>query len=202
MLDALFPKTRQEVLSTLLLWPERRWYLSDLAQQLGVRPSSLQRELASLTEAGILQREADGNRVYYQADPAFPLLPDLQSIFVKTIGIADKVKAALQPVLEAADFAFIFGSLARAEQTAHSDVDLMIVGSIRLTDLSLSLRALGVPVNVSLYTQEEFEDKLRQGHHFLNTVARGRKIFLKGTEHELADLVGKPAGQDARHQPA
>lgn len=92
MLDALFPRTRQNILATLLLSPERRWYLSDLAQRLKVPPSSLQRELASLAEAGVLYREADGNRVYYQANPAFPLLPELQSLFAKTAGLADQVR--------------------------------------------------------------------------------------------------------------
>lgn len=87
MLDALFPRTRQNILGTLLLSPERRWYLSDLAQRLEVPPSSLQRELASLTEAGILGRETDGNRVYYQANPSFPLLLELQSLFAKTVGL-------------------------------------------------------------------------------------------------------------------
>ena len=77
MLDALFPRTRQNTLATLLLSPERRWYLSDLAQRLQVPPARLQRELASLTEAGVLCRTADGNRVYYQANGAFPLLLDL-----------------------------------------------------------------------------------------------------------------------------
>ena len=79
MLDALLPRTRRKILATLLLSPERRWYLSDLAQHLKVTPSSLQRELASLAEAGIFCREADGNRVYYQANPSHPLLPDRAS---------------------------------------------------------------------------------------------------------------------------
>jgi len=65
LLDALFPRTRQAILAALLLAPERRWYFSDLAQHLGATPSSLQRELAALTQAGILYREANGNRIYY-----------------------------------------------------------------------------------------------------------------------------------------
>lgn len=81
MLNALFPRTRQNILAALLPSPERRWYLSDLAQHLHVPPSSLQREMASLTEAGVLCRETDGNRVYYSANAAHPLLPEMQGIF-------------------------------------------------------------------------------------------------------------------------
>jgi len=93
MLDALFPRTRQNILATLLLSPERHWYLSDLARHLNVSPSSLQQELASLAEAGILCREADGNRVYYQANPSHPLRAELQSLFAKTVRLADQVRA-------------------------------------------------------------------------------------------------------------
>ena len=206
MLDALFPRTRQKILGTLLVVPGRRWYLSDLAEHLAVPPSSLQRELASLTEAGILRREADGNRVYYQADLIFPLLPELQSLFTKTIGLADQVRDALAPFLGRIELAFIFGSIARRERTAHSDVDLLLVGDVGMADLALSLRdlerSLQVPVNVTQFTSAEFRAKLHQNNHFLRTILRGRKIFLKGSDHELADTAGESEAQDALYQQA
>lgn len=206
MLDALFPRTRQNILATLFLSPERRWYLSDLAQRLGVPPSSLQRELASLTEAGILERETDGNRVYYQAAPAFPLLPELQSLFAKTTGLADQIKDALTPFWDEIDLAFIFGSVARGERTAQSDVDVLIVGSISMTELALPLRelerTLQIPVNVTHFMPSEFRDKLEQNNHFLQTILRGQKIFLKGSDHELANIIGKPQNQNTRHEQA
>lgn len=206
LLDALFPQTRQNVLAALLLSPERRWYLSDLAQHLHVTPSSLQREMASLTEAGILCREADGNRMYYSANPAHPLLPELQSIFAKTIGLADKVRDALKPFWDQIELAFIFGSVARGERTAQSDVDMLIVGGVRSADLALPLRelerTLHIPVNVTHYTSAEFDDKRRQESHLLQTVLRGRKIFLKGAEHELENTDGGAEGQDALHEQA
>jgi predicted nucleotidyltransferase len=204
MLDALFPRTRQNILATLLLSPERRWYLSDLAQRLGVPPSSLQRELASLTEAGILGREADGNRVYYQANPAFPLLHELQSLFAKTSGLTDQIQEALTPFDAEIDFALIFGSVARGERTAQSDVDVLVVGSFGMADLALPLRELErmlqIPVNVTHFRPSEFRDKLAQNNHFLQTILWGRKIFLKGSDHELANITGKSQNQNAYHE--
>ena len=200
LLDALFPQTRQNILAVLLLSPERRWYLSDLALRLQVPPSSLQRELAALSAAGVLCREADGNRVYYWANPQFPLLPELQSIFAKTVGLADRVKETLEPFAEKIALAFIFGSVARGERTAGSDVDVLLVGSVSLGEMALPLRelerTLQIPVNVSHYTAAEFRDK-RQSH-FLQTILAGKKIFLKGSEHELANVwmtLNYPASQ-------
>ena len=206
MLDALFPRTRQKILATLLLSPERRWYLSDLAQHLKVTPSSLQRELASLTDAGILCREADGNRVYYRANSIFPLLPELQSLFAKTVGLADQIRDTLEPFWEEIELAFIYGSVARGERAAQSDVDVLVVGSVGMADLALPLReleqALHIPVSVTHFTRAEFQDKLEGENHFLRTILGGRKIFLKGSEHELADIAGEPEGQNALHEQA
>jgi DNA-binding transcriptional ArsR family regulator len=206
ILDALFPRTRQNILATLLLSPERRWYLSNLAHHLKVPPSSLQRELASLAGAGILCRETDGNRVYYQANPSHPLLPELQSLFAKTVGLADKVWDTLRPLGEHIDLAFIFGSVARGERTAHSDVGVLIVGSVGMADLALPLRelerALRIPVNVTHLTAAELRDKRTRNNHFLQTVLRGRKIFLKGSEHELTDTADGPKDQNAFHKQA
>ena len=200
LLDALLPRTRQNILATLLLSPERRWYLSDLAQHLKVTPSSLQRELASLSEAGVLCREADGNRVYYQANSAFSLLPELQSLFAKTVGLADQIRDTLEPFWEGIDLAFIYGSVARGERMAQSDVDVLVVGSVGMVDLALPLReleqALQIPVNVTHFTRAEFQDKWRQENHFLRTILHGQKISLKGSEHELADTAGGPEGEN------
>lgn len=206
MLDALFPRTRQNILAVLLLSPERRWYLSDLAQHLHVPLSSLQREMASLADAELLCRETDGNRVYYRANPAHPLLPELQGLFAKTIGLADKVKAALKPFWADIDLAFIYGSVARGERTAASDVDVLVVGSVSMTELALPLRelerTLQIPVNLTHYTAAEFLGKRRQGSHFLKTILRGRKIFLKGSEHELANADSGAEDQGALHEQA
>lgn len=180
--------------------------MSDLAQRLHVRPSSLQRELASLTEAGILKREPDGNRVYYRAALDFPLLPELQSLLVKSVGLADKIKSALASSLSEADFAFIYGSVARGERRPESDVDVMVIGPVRMSELTMPLRGLErelqTPINISLYTRTEWAEKLDQGHHFLSKVMQEPKIFLKGTEHGLADAFGGQKGQSAHNEQA
>ena len=189
-LDSLFPRTRQAILAATLLHPERWWYLSDLAKHLGVRPSSLQRELAALTRAEILARRQDGNRVYFHANPDCPFLPELQGLLVKTIGVADILREALTPFAKRIAWALIYGSVARAEELATSDVDLMVIGTIGLADLAPALRraekCLSRAVNPTLYSREEFATKLRAGDHFLTSVLDGATLFILGDRHELA----------------
>jgi len=83
VLSPLFSSTTQGVLGATVLRPEREWYLSDLAAHLGVGPSSLQRTLAKLTQAGILNRRGSGNRVYYRSDPNCPIFNELVAMFEK-----------------------------------------------------------------------------------------------------------------------
>jgi DNA-binding transcriptional regulator YhcF (GntR family) len=66
-LDSLFPSVRQGVLAATLTRPEKWWYLSELAEFLHTRPSSLQRELSSLERSG-MQQSRDGRRTYFKAD--------------------------------------------------------------------------------------------------------------------------------------
>ena len=197
-LDALFPRIRQALLAVTVLHPDQWWYLSDLAKHLNVRPSSIQRELAALVAAGILRRRRDGNRVYFQANPDCPFLPELQGLLVKTVGVLDIFREVRSRFAKRIDWAFVYASTARAEELASSDVDLMIIGQVGLAELSPALRRaegrLGRAVNPTLYTQEEFATKLHAGHHFLKTVLDGEKLFILGDPHELAAAAHSPPG--------
>jgi predicted nucleotidyltransferase len=204
-LDSLFPRTRQAALTATLLQPERWWYLSDLAKHLGVRPSSLQRELAALVSAEILRRRQDGNRVYFQANPDCPFLPELQGLLIKTVGVVDVLRETLAPFAERIDWAFIYGSVARAEELATSDVDVMILGKVGLAELSPALRQvekhLSRAVNPVLYAREEFDTKLRARDHFLTSVLNGERLFILGDPHELAAAATQSSGAGAHYQP-
>lgn len=184
----------ESLLSACLLQPDKWWYLSDLAGHLSLTPSSLQRELASLTEAQLLESRKDGNRVYYKANVSSPGISELQSLLIKTIGVADLLKSTLKAHLGAVDFAFIYGSLARGEAVATSDVDLMLIGDIKLSIIAGALKkaekSLGREVNATIYSSREFVRKINEGDSFLKTVMGDKKILLKGKESELEDLVG------------
>jgi DNA-binding transcriptional ArsR family regulator len=205
-LDALFPKTRQRVLAAVYLEPAREWYLSDLARHLNVRPSSLQRELASLVAAGILRRRADGNRAYYSAETASPIFADLRGLLLRTAGLKDVLAESLEPFKDRIAVAFVYGSFARRDEHATSDIDLMIIGRVGLAELAPRLKAaeesLLHPINPSIYTSEEAAEKLAVGHHFLGTVMGQGKLFILGCEDDLATITQLQPRPDAQSQQA
>jgi DNA-binding transcriptional ArsR family regulator len=206
VLNALFPRIRQAVLAATLMDPAREWYLSDLARHIGVSPSSLQRELASLVDAEILRRRVDGNRVYYRAEADNPIFGDLRGLLLRTAGLKDVLAECLEGLRSRIDVAFVYGSVAREDERASSDIDLMVIGDVGLSELAPALKdaeaRLLRPVNPSVYRAEEVVEKLRAGHHFLGTVMGGPKLFIVGGEDDLAAALERATRPAARHEQA
>lgn len=195
-IEALFPKARRDILAAIYGQPERWWYLSELAQQFNTTPSSLQRELQSLVSSGILRQRRDGRRTYFQAESASPIFGELQGIIVKTLGVEEALKEVLTKFGDRVACAFLYGSVARQQEHTLSDVDLMTIGSVGLSDLSTSLRMLeqkfGREIDATYYSPKEFRKKVKAANHFLMNVLPGEKTFLKGDDGELESLAGKP----------
>jgi predicted nucleotidyltransferase len=194
-LDALLPKTRQAILAATFLNPQRWWYMRELARHLRVTSSTLQRELDSLVKGGILRQKREGRHVYFQAATDSPIFPELRGIILKTAGLADVIRNALKPFRDRIEWAFVYGSVARAEEHSASDVDLMIVGRVGLADLSSPLRKaeqkISRAVHPAVYTSDEFRSKVKSNHHLITTVLRSKKLFVLGDPREFGETFGK-----------
>jgi predicted nucleotidyltransferase len=191
----LFGKTRRAVLALLFGRPDESFYLRQIARFAQTGQGAVQRELAKLAEAGIIHRIARGRQVSYRVNRESPVFADLQRLVMKTVGVADVLRAALTPLEGQIDVAFVFGSLARGGHGRRSDVDLLVVGAATFAEVVAALQPaqekLGREVNPSVYPRAEFRKKLAEGHPFLHTVLREAKIFLIGTGNELAAVAGQ-----------
>lgn len=195
-LAALFPTLRGDVLAATFSQPEKWWYLSELAQFVGTSPSGLQRELKALVDGGILETRREGTRAYFKANTQSPVFPELRGLIDKTTGVVPTLREVLRPLDRRIACAFVYGSVARGDEHAASDIDLMVVGDVGLADLTPALRKaearLGREVNVTSYSAAEFRKKAVGKDHFLSEVLRGRKLFVKGDERDVDEVVGKP----------
>lgn len=189
VLDVLLPRTRQEILAAVLLQPAKEWYSSELAHRMGVRPSSLQRELTDLARAGILKTQRKGRMTYYQANVDTPIFPDLRGLLLKTAGLVDVLAEALKPLARKISVAFVFGSMANASERSESDVDLLVVGTVSPAELALPLRrardVIGREINPSVYSVAEFTRKRAENDHFLTRVLDAPRLQVLGTSDEL-----------------
>ncbi len=187
--ETLFSDYRRRVLALLLLRPDEHFHVREISRLTAVPAGSLHRELKLLAEAGFLVRHTAGNQVRYRADRDCPIYNELAGIFRKTNGIADIIRLALLPLSDSIKFAFVFGSVAKGEQHAASDVDVCIVGSVSFTDVVLALAdmrlQLGREINPVVITPDQFITKLNAGEQFVSRIMSEPKIFLIGTEHDL-----------------
>ena len=192
--EALFPKIRRKALALFLLNPDKRYYFREAVRLLGDTPGSLQRELKTLTAAGILTVEPIGIQKFYRANPDSPVFGELKAIAEKTFGIADVIRDILRTQAESKiDLAWIYGSVASGQDTSSSDIDLMVVGSLSFRELVVILKPVEEhmqrPINPTLYAAIEFRQKVREGNHFLLNVLKSDKLFLMGNENDLGRLA-------------
>jgi predicted nucleotidyltransferase len=197
VLDRLFgSRLRAKVLGWALSHPDERFFVRQLESLLGEDSTNLSRELARLSDSGILIRESEGRQRYYRANRRCPIFPDLQQLVLKTSGAADVLRAALKPLEARIRAAFVFGSVAKGEPRADSDIDLLVIGDVTLRELVSALgqaqRRLGREVNPTIYTPGEFAEKAAKGQPFVRNVLSGPKLLVIGDEHELAGLGVEP----------
>jgi DNA-binding transcriptional ArsR family regulator len=191
--DAFFGKTRKAILSLLYGHPDEEFYVREIARLTGVGHGAMQRELVELRRAGIIERRESGRQVYYRANPRCPVYKEIRNLVTKTVGAAEVLRSALAPLSNRIQFAFIYGSVATGGERRASDIDVAVIGDVTFAEIARALgpaqERLGREVNPTVYSAKELRAKLGARHHFLTAIVKGRKVFLIGSEHELAHVA-------------
>ena len=202
---SLFGHTRSALLAVLYGHADRSFYVRQLVRAIGAGHGALQRELKYLTEMGLVLRRTQGNQVLYQANSQSPIFSEVKSLITKTVGIHDVIRSALVSLGSEIQIAFVYGSVARQKERADSDVDLMVLGNASFSDVVSALgpaqTALGREINPTLFPVSEFRSKLAAGNHFLRSVMKEKRLFVLGTDHELAKLASKQLAGSAHNNP-
>lgn len=187
--EILFKDYRRRVLALLLLNPDKRYHVREIARITGTVAGTLHKELARLAEAGILARQNVGNQVQYFADKNCPIFDELASILRKTSGLVEVLANALAPLEEKIAIALVFGSMANARETSSSDVDLLVIGDIDFVDVVKVIYPcqdrLQREINPKVYTQKEWRRLLAKKNSFSKEVMKQPKLFIIGAKDEL-----------------
>ncbi|ROH88748.1 transcriptional regulator [Stagnimonas aquatica] len=184
--DALFSAVRRRVLAPLFTQPERSFYVNELVRLAESGSGAVQRELESLARSGLVRVSRQGNQKHYQANPDSPIFRELRGIVVKTAGYAERLRVALIPLQAQIAWAALYGSAARGQMSAASDLDLLVVSDqLRLEDLfqqlALPEQEIGRAIHPTLYTRAEFGRRLQAGNSFLTKVLAGELMTLSGS---------------------
>ena len=188
--DALFSGTQQRVLGLLFGQPERSFYANEVIALARGGTGAVQRELARLEQSELVTVTLYGRQRHYRANAASPIFHELCGIAQKTMGLAEPLRTALALLASRIRAAFIYGSVAKRQDTASSDVDVMLIsddvayGELYMSLEELSLR-LGRKVNPTIFTRKELAQRIKRDDAFVKRVLAQDKIWLIGDEHAL-----------------
>lgn len=181
-------------MKVFILSPGPDFYQRELVDLTGERLLLVQRALGRLVEAGLVEGTPRGNRVYYRANRSHPAFDDLKGLVVKTVGVGDALREQLGNLRERVRIAFVYGSVARGDETAASDIDIMLIGDLSGREVASLLspvkKMLNREINPSVYSPGEFRRKFKEHHPFLTTVLKEPKLFLLGDERALKAVLG------------
>jgi len=195
--ELLSSRVRAEVFRHLFGVSESELHGRELARRSGVNESALRQELRKLRRLGLVRARKAGNRVYYRSATDHPLYSEIHQLVLKTGGLVDVIGEALKGAR--IKVAFVFGSLADGKATAASDVDLMVVGSLGLRELTSLLggtaEKLGREINSHVLTEVEYQSRIQRAEHFVTNVLNGPKLFVVGSQDDLEAMGGERLAQ-------
>lgn len=191
LLQQLFcSRTRAGILSSLFQKKGAKAHVRAFVRETGMSLGSIQHDLKSLVEMGLVKAERDGNRLYYSAVEEHPLYTTLSDLVRQTTGIFAILRDAIGT--EHVRFAYVFGSVAAGKEKAGSDVDLMVIGSVSLRTLVGRLSGIaekaGREINPHCLTETEYFKRCEKQDHFISSVIRAERKVIIGDERELRRL--------------
>jgi predicted nucleotidyltransferase len=194
--NALFSKVQQRVLALIFGHPERSFYTSEIVRNVGSGVGAVARELSKLERSGLVSIERIGNQKHYRANQAAPIFEELRGLVEKTVGLVEPIKKSLEPYADAIKSAFIYGSVAKGADTAHSDIDLMVIGDdlnyselyTAAQDIESKLRRKVHPLFLS---PEDWHRKTSDKGSVFSKIRHSPKLFVIGSEKDLRPWAGK-----------
>ncbi len=188
----LLTKNSAELLKLFLTNPDRSFYMQEIGRILGKKPGIFQRTLNNMVSEGILISEYRANARYFRVNKKYPLYKELKSIVFKTVGVSGSLKEVLEKIGNI-QFAFIYGSYAKAKESYLSDIDLAIIGNPEedrlIKELDRLEGKLQREINYKSYTLKEFKKEVEGKEPFILGILRDKKVMIIGDEDELQMLI-------------
>ena len=181
-------RTRKELFRLYFTNPESEYYLRELERLLDIPVSMIRHELVRLQEERIFNSRRKGNLSLFYLNKSYPLFAELKSIVFKTIGVKGLLTQSLASI-KGIEAAFVYGSFAKNEERAASDIDICLIGDIDedriLKEVGSLEKTLMREINYVLYSREEFQRKKKEKDSFIMDLLENKKIFLVGGEDDV-----------------
>jgi DNA-binding transcriptional ArsR family regulator len=184
MIELFGGTSRYKVLRKLYERPTERHHLRALAALTGISSGTLHTTLKRLERAGLVRCIKAKPLVFYQAPIDDTRLAPLLDLFRRESDLIADLRTALEPFARQVTYAGVFGSYARGEDRAESDIDVLVVGPDNSIKVQAALapvaRKHGRAVNAAVFSGRTFAKMARGSDRLFEAVAAGRRIDLLG----------------------
>lgn len=190
MLDAIFGSTvRVKILNLLLLNPEKKYYLQQLARDLDCQASSIRHEIDNLIRFGLLLEESQADAIseqgrkvskkYFRVNSDFLIYPEIKALFTKAqILFSQKFISGLQKICEPKFLALTGVFINNSE----AQTDLLVVGNVRRSTFLKLIKELeqdlGREINYTIFDEKEFLYRQEIMDIFLYNILEGKSLIL------------------------
>jgi len=194
MLDEiLFGRTRAAVLRELYANPDRRVSFNELVRRLKSGAGAISRELATLTSAGLISEEREGNQRFVSACVSSPLYAELKAFIRKASGAPEFIREALHGLEDKIDVAVVFGSVATGTERPDSDLDLFVVGTAGYSLVAERMysieKRVGRKVQTLYFDVSSPADRASLQKTSMRAMLSGPKLFVIGDAIRLDQLL-------------
>lgn len=188
--QALFTPAQQKLLGLLFVRGNQGFHLNEIMRLTGLGSASAQRELKRLHDSGLIVSERIGNVRRFRPNKDNLVYPELSSLVKKTFGLVSVLHAALAPLSNALNVAFVYGATVKEQEGMDTPVELLLIGDNTsygdlLSRLPVAERLLRRKINPNLYSVPDFRRRLREQQSFILQVLRESKIYVLGDETDL-----------------
>ncbi len=189
--DLFVSEVRVNVLKVMLGNPSKPFHVRALVRAVKTEINAVRRELARLTDLGLLRNRQSGNRIYYSVNTSSPYFPELLSLISKEEGLgAEIIKQTKQ--LGDVRFAVLSRDFSRGRQSSVLDVDLFLVGTVKLDVLQKIVKTeesrIGREINYTVMSEQDFLFRKRKNDSFIAKVLSQGRTMLIGDEELFCAL--------------
>ncbi len=186
--DFILSRVRVKLLKTFLSDPTEMYYVRQLTRITDEEINAVRRELQRLEKIGFLKSESRGNRLYYFPTPTYEFYPELLALVAKTTGLGAAIRDQKNKIGKI-KYALLSGNYVHNVPSAEDEVDLLVVGTIIIPELSQIVRAQEISrkreINYTVMTTDEFEFRKSRRDPFLLGILTQVRIMLIGDEQEM-----------------
>lgn len=187
--DFVVSKVRVKLLKTFLTNPKEMYYVRDLVRRTSEEINAVRRELRRMEEAGMVQKEGRGNRLYYWFRKDYGFFDELLRLVVKTTGLGFEIRQN-RGKLGKVHFVVFSNEFVRHDQKKNNDqVDVLVIGDIVLPELANLIRqeeqARGNEINYSPMTKDEFEFRKSRRDPFILGILTSGRVLIIGDDQEF-----------------